>query len=59
MTKRLQAVGAESTPESRRRFRELLVTTAGMADRISGVILYDETLRQPVSGGATFPELLA
>lgn len=58
MTKRLLAVGAESTPESRRRFRELLITTPGTADHISGVILCDETLRQPASDGATFPELL-
>jgi fructose-bisphosphate aldolase class I len=59
MTKRLEAVGAEPTPESRRRFRELLVTTPRTADRISGVILYDETLRQPASDGAAFPELLS
>jgi fructose-bisphosphate aldolase, class I len=58
MTKRLLAVGAESTPELRRRFRELLITTPGTADHISGVILCDETLRQPASDGATFPELL-
>jgi fructose-bisphosphate aldolase class I len=58
MTKRLLAVGAESTPESRQRFRELLITTPGTADHISGVILCDETLRQPASDGATFPELL-
>ena len=59
MTKRLFAVGAQATPESRLRFRELLVTTPGVADRISGVILYDETIRQPVSEGMPFPELLA
>lgn len=58
MTKRLLAVGAESTPESRRQFRELLVTTPGAADRFSGVILYDETIRQLAPDGATFPELL-
>ncbi len=58
MTKRLLAVGAESTPESRGRFRELLVTTPGAADRISGVILYDETIRQTSSEGRSFPELL-
>jgi fructose-bisphosphate aldolase, class I len=59
MSKRLLAVGAESTPETRRRFRELLVTTPGAADRISGVILYDETIRQLGSEGTTFPELLS
>jgi len=58
MSKRLRAVGAESTPESRRRFRELLITAPGTADRISGAILYDETIRQLGSDGAPFPELL-
>ncbi|MDQ6729405.1 MAG: fructose-bisphosphate aldolase class I [Actinomycetota bacterium] len=59
MTKRLLAVGAQATPESRRRFRELLITTPGVADRISGVILCDETIRQAASEGMPFPELLA
>jgi len=59
MAKRLLAVGAQATPESRRRFRELLVTTPAVADRISGVILYDETIRQAASEGMPFPELLA
>ncbi len=58
MTKRLLAVGAESTPESRRRFRELLITTPHAGARISGVILYDETIRQLASDGSTFPQLL-
>jgi fructose-bisphosphate aldolase class I len=58
MTKRLVGVGAESTPESRRRFRELLITTPGCEEYISGMILYDETIRQQGSDGATFPELL-
>jgi len=59
MTKRLAAAGAESTPETRRRFRELLFTTPGIEDHISGVIMYDETLRQAGSDGSRFPELLA
>jgi fructose-bisphosphate aldolase, class I len=59
MTKRLLAVGAESTPESRRRFRELLITTPDAEARISGVILYDETIRQLASDGTTFPQLLS
>ncbi len=58
MTKRLLAIGAESTAESRRRFRELLITTPGAEERISGTILYDETIRQRASNGSTFPELL-
>ncbi len=58
MTKRLVAVGAASSPETRRDFRELLVTTPGTAGCISGVILYDETIRQRASDGTPFPELL-
>jgi len=59
MTKRLEAVGVESTPESRASFRELLVTTAGVEEHISAVIMYDETLRQRTSDGIPFPELLS
>jgi fructose-bisphosphate aldolase class I len=58
MTKRMEAVGAASTPETRLRFRELLVTTPGAADALSGAILYDETIRQASSDGAPFPQLL-
>jgi fructose-bisphosphate aldolase class I len=59
MTKRLEAVGAESTEASRLRFRELLVTTPGVEEHISGVILYDETIRQTACDGTPFPALLA
>ena len=59
MTKRLESVGAESTPDTRLRFRELLVTTSGVEAHISGVILYDETIRQAASDGTAFPDLLA
>jgi fructose-bisphosphate aldolase, class I len=58
MSKRLEAVGAASTPDARLRFRELLVTTPGAADAISGVILCDETIRQSASEGTPFPQLL-
>jgi fructose-bisphosphate aldolase, class I len=58
MTKRMEAVGATSTPDTRLRFRELLVSTPGAADAISGVILYDETIRQSSSDGTPFPQLL-
>ena len=58
MTKRLEAVGVESTPESRRAFRGLMFTAEGAADYISGVIMYDETFRQTTADGASFPELL-
>lgn len=59
MTKRLDGIGAESTEDSRRNFRELLVTTPGAGEHISGVILYDETIRQRTSAEAPFPELIA
>jgi fructose-bisphosphate aldolase class I len=58
MTRRMQAVGATSTPDTRLRFRELLVTTPGAGHAISGVILYDETIRQSASEGTPFPQLL-
>jgi fructose-bisphosphate aldolase class I len=58
MSKRLEAVGVESTEESRRRFRELLVETPSAEEHISGVILYDETIRQQSSDGRSFCELL-
>jgi fructose-bisphosphate aldolase class I len=58
MTKRLEAVGVESTAESRRLFRGLLFTAAGAADYISGVIMYDETIRQRTEDGTPFPEFL-
>src|SRR5262245_60165096 len=59
IAKRFTAVGVESTEESRRAYRELLFTTAGAADHISGVILFDETIRQKTADGTPFPEVLA
>jgi len=59
MTKRLEAVDVESTEDSRRSFRELMFTTEGAEEHISGVIMYDETIRQSSSDGTPFPELLA
>ncbi len=59
MTKRLEGIGVESTEASRLRFRELLFTTPEAQRHISGVILYDETLRQQASDGTCIPELLA
>ena len=58
MNKRLEAAGVEPSEETRRQLRELLFTTDGTADHISGVILYDETFRQSASDGTPFPELL-
>jgi fructose-bisphosphate aldolase, class I len=59
MTKRLEAVGVESTAESRRAFRGLMFTAEGAADYISGVIMYDETIRQATDDGTPFAEFLA
>ena len=59
MSKRLEQVEVEPTEEARRRFRELVFTTEGVEEHISGVILFDETLRQSSSDGVPFPELLA
>jgi fructose-bisphosphate aldolase class I len=57
ITKRLDAINIESTEESRRAYRELLFTTKGANEFISGVILYDETVRQEF-GEVTFPRFL-
>src|SRR5215475_1316659 len=57
--KRFAAVGVESTEEKRRDFRDLLFTTPGVEEFVSGVILFDETIRQRSADGTPFPELLA
>jgi fructose-bisphosphate aldolase class I len=57
--KRFDSIDVESTEDTRRAYRELLFTTPGMADFISGVILYDETIRQRASDGTPFPEVLS
>lgn len=59
LTKRLAALGIDSTPESRRTYREMFFTTPGIAAFISGVILQDETIRQRSSKGTPLPELLS
>ena len=56
--KRFAALDIESTPESRRDYREMLFTTSGTADVLSGVILFDETIRATDSKGMPFPKLL-
>jgi fructose-bisphosphate aldolase class I len=57
--KRFDKIGLESTEEARRTYRELLFTTPDMAQSISGVIFYDETLRQKTSSGVPFSAHLA
>jgi fructose-bisphosphate aldolase, class I len=56
--KRFDSIDVESTEENRRAYRELLFATPGMEEHISGVILYDETIRQSASDGTPFAELL-
>lgn len=58
ITKRFDALGIESNEENRRRYREVLFTTPNIEKYISGVILYDETIRQSASDGTPFPQLL-
>jgi fructose-bisphosphate aldolase class I len=57
--KRFKSVGVECTEESRRAYRGLLFTTPGVEQYISGVILFDETMRQRTSDGVPFPDYLA
>jgi fructose-bisphosphate aldolase, class I len=56
--KRFDSIGVESTDENRRSYRDLLFTTEGAEEFISGVILYDETIRQSSADGTPFPQLL-
>ncbi|HMC09285.1 MAG TPA: class I fructose-bisphosphate aldolase [Actinomycetota bacterium] len=58
ITKRFQAVGIDSTADTRRAYRELLLTAPGVSEFISGVILYDETIRQTASDGTPFPDMI-
>ncbi len=57
--KRFTAIGVESTEENRRTYREMLFTAPGAADFISGVILFDETLRQASRAAIPFVRILA
>ena len=57
--KRFDGIGVESTEENRRAYRDLLFTTEGVEGFISGVILFDETIRQSSADGTSFPKLLA
>ena len=58
IAKRFDAIALESTEDNRRDYRELLFTTAGLGDFISGVILFDETLRQKARDGTPLVEAL-
>ena len=56
--KRFDSIGVESTEQNRLSYREMLFTTEGAEEFVSGVILFDETLRQKTSSGVAVPELL-
>ncbi len=56
--KRFDSIGVESTEENRRQYRQLLFTTPGLGEHISGVILYDETIRQSTDDGVSFVKAL-
>jgi fructose-bisphosphate aldolase class I len=56
--KRFKAVGIESSEESRRQYREMLFTTESIGEFLSGVILFDETIRQEASDGTPLPKVL-
>src|SRR3954447_23646832 len=56
--KRLDSIGVESTEGKRRGYRGPLFATEGAEEFISGVILFDETIRQSASDGTPFPQLL-
>ena len=56
--KRFDTIDLESTEDNRRAYRDLLFTTPGAEEFISGVILFDETIRQSALDGTPFPKLL-
>lgn len=57
--KRFDSISLESTEENRRAYRDLLFTTENAENFISGIIMYDETLRQSTQDGTPFPKLLS
>src|SRR5512136_710251 len=59
IAKRFAKIDVPSTADTRRAYRNTLFTTKGVEEFISGVILYDETIRQAADGGTSFAQLLA
>ncbi|MCG8433270.1 MAG: fructose-bisphosphate aldolase class I [Gammaproteobacteria bacterium] len=57
--KRFDSISTESTEENRRAYRDMLFTTPGAEEFISGVIMYDETLRQKTADGVPFAKYLS
>ena len=56
--KRFDQIGVANTEDARRRYREMLFTTPGLGEHISGVILFDETIRQSTADGVPFGKVL-
>ena len=56
--KRFDSIGVESTEDRRRAYRQMLFTTPGLSEHISGVILFDETIRQSADDGTPLVEVL-
>lgn len=56
--KRFDTIGVESNPENNRQYRQLLFTTQGIEKYVSGVILFDETVKQSTDDGTPFPDFL-
>ena len=56
--KRFDTINVESSEENRRAYRDLLITGDGLSQYISGMILYDETIRQSTKAGVPFPQAL-
>ena len=56
--KRFDSIGVDSTEDNRRQYRQMLFATEGAEEFISGVILFDETIRQAADDGTPFPQLL-
>src|SRR5512133_3374305 len=56
--KRFDQIGVGSTEDLRRRYRQMLLTTPGLGEHISGVILFDETIRQATDDGVPLVKVL-
>src|SRR5687768_5981787 len=57
--KRFKSIDIENSEENRRGYRDMLFNTPGLEEYISGVILFDETLRQGTADGTSFSEVLS
>lgn len=56
--KRFDSIGVDCTEENRRQYREMLLTTPGLGEHISGAILFDETIRQATADGTPFTQVM-